>query len=99
VCFTPLLLLLLLQGEYCLQLKMDILPGSGIAAVGAQTVAVPSAPQSITRQVRHQQILQHVVQQAAGAVVLVQLGKLIQKRSAPAAGMQQRHLSATATDS
>jgi hypothetical protein len=46
------LLLLLLQGEYCVQLKMDILPGSGIAAVGAQTVAVPSAPQSLTRQVR-----------------------------------------------
>lgn len=46
------MLLLLLQGEYCLQMKMDILPGSGIAAVGAQTVAVPSAPQSITRQVR-----------------------------------------------
>ncbi|WIA36760.1 hypothetical protein OEZ86_008026 [Tetradesmus obliquus] len=39
------------DGEYCLQMKMDILPGSGIAAVGAQTVAVPSAPQSITRQV------------------------------------------------
>jgi hypothetical protein len=44
--------LLLYQGEYCLQLKMDIIPGSGIAAVGAQTVQVPSAPQSITRQVR-----------------------------------------------
>jgi hypothetical protein len=42
-----------LQGEYCLQIKMDILAGSGIAAVGATQVRVPAQPQSITRQVRH----------------------------------------------
>ncbi|KAF6263554.1 hypothetical protein COO60DRAFT_415468 [Scenedesmus sp. NREL 46B-D3] len=39
------------DGDYCLQLKMDIIPGSGIAAVGTQMVQVPSAPQSATRQV------------------------------------------------
>lgn len=41
------------QGEYCLQVKMDLIPGSGIAAVGAQQVRVPAQAQSITRQVRH----------------------------------------------
>lgn len=41
----------MLQGEYCLQLKMDVTAGSGVADVGGQAVAVPSAPQSITRQV------------------------------------------------
>jgi len=40
-----------MQGEYCLQVKMDIIPGSGVVAVGAQTVQVPSAPQSVARQV------------------------------------------------
>eukprot|EP00882_Tetradesmus_deserticola_P004386 GHRQ01004630.1.p1 GENE.GHRQ01004630.1~~GHRQ01004630.1.p1 ORF type:complete len:505 (+),score=154.95 GHRQ01004630.1:71-1585(+) len=39
------------DGDYCLQLKMDVVPGSGSAAVGTQMVPVPSAPQSITRQV------------------------------------------------
>jgi hypothetical protein len=40
-----------MQGEYCLQVKMDIIPGSGVVAVGAQTVQVPSTPQSVARQV------------------------------------------------
>lgn len=31
---------------------MDIIAGSGVAAVGTQTVAVPAQPQSISRQVR-----------------------------------------------
>lgn len=39
------------QGEYCVQIKMDVLPGSGIVAVGAQQVRVPATPQSIVRQV------------------------------------------------
>jgi hypothetical protein len=39
------------DGEYCLQVKMDIIPGSGVVAVGAQTVQVPSTPQSVARQV------------------------------------------------
>jgi hypothetical protein len=40
------------QGEYCMQIKMDVIAGSGVAAVGAQSVRVPAAPQSIMRQVR-----------------------------------------------
>lgn len=54
LCSTRDLLLALclcLQGEYCLQIKMDILPGSGIASVGAQSVRVPATAQSIVRQV------------------------------------------------
>lgn len=46
-----LLMLLLLQGEYCVQIKMDVIPGSGVAAVGAQQVRVPAQPQSLVRQV------------------------------------------------
>jgi hypothetical protein len=39
------------DGEYCVQIKMDILPGSGIASVGSQSVRVPATAQSVVRQV------------------------------------------------
>lgn len=61
--------LLCLQGEYCVQIKMDILPGSGIAVVGTQSVRVPATAQSIVRQVS--QGLRSMVQGLGPGVWLV----------------------------
>ncbi|GBF90097.1 hypothetical protein Rsub_02805 [Raphidocelis subcapitata] len=39
------------DGDYCLQLKMDLIPNSGVVAVGAQQFEVPARAQSVIRQV------------------------------------------------
>ncbi|GBF88776.1 hypothetical protein Rsub_01677 [Raphidocelis subcapitata] len=39
------------DGDYCLQLKMDLIPNSGVVSLGAQQFEVPARAQSIMRQV------------------------------------------------
>ena len=39
------------QGDYCLQVRMDLIPSSGIVAIGAQQFEVPARAQSVMRQV------------------------------------------------
>jgi len=39
------------DGDYCLQLSMELIPGTGIVAVGAQQYQVPAQPQVVQRQV------------------------------------------------
>lgn len=39
------------DGDYCLQVRMDMLPGTGVVAIGAQQFEVPARSQSVLRQV------------------------------------------------